>query len=67
MRNRYPGMCYRCKRPVAAGDGHFERIRSEHRKPGDPKWLLQHAVCAVEFRGTDVGRNTPPPASGEEG
>lgn len=25
MRNRYPGKCYECADPVAAGEGYFER------------------------------------------
>lgn len=45
MRNRYPGICYRCGEWVKAGEGHFERI------PGG--WRTQHAHCAIRFRGTD--------------
>lgn len=44
MRNRYPGICYRCGEQVAAGDGHFERFRGG--------WRTQHATCAIEHRGT---------------
>ncbi len=49
MRNQYPGECYRCGVTVAAGDGHFERFGHS--------WRLQHASCAIRFRGTpDIGR-----------
>lgn len=48
MRNRYPGVCYRCNTRVEAGEGFFER--SENRG-----WKVQHAGCAIKFRGTDVG------------
>jgi len=44
MRNRYPGKCYRCHEMVAAGEGHFERLRNG--------WRTQHAECAIKFRGT---------------
>jgi hypothetical protein len=44
MRNRFPGECYRCKAWVPAGEGHFERIGGG--------WRVQHAACAIEFRGT---------------
>jgi len=44
MRNRYPGPCYRCKKTVAAGEGHFERFAGG--------WRTQHAICAIENRGT---------------
>lgn len=51
MRNQYPGTCYRCGDEVAAGDGHFERTLDRFKK-----WRLQHASCAIRFRGTDVGK-----------
>ena len=44
MRNRYPGTCYRCGSHVAPGAGHFEKI------PGSG-WRVQHATCAIKFRG----------------
>lgn len=44
MRNRYPGICYRCGKNVEAGAGHFERL--PHRG-----WRVQHADCAIKFRG----------------
>lgn len=43
MRNRYPGICYRCNLNVAAGEGHFERFRGA--------WRVQHTRCAIENRG----------------
>lgn len=45
MRNRHPGTCYRCGRRVEAGEGHFERFKGG--------WRVQHANCAIEYRGTD--------------
>ena len=44
MRNKYPGMCYRCGKLVAAGSGHFEKIH------GPTKWRVQHAECAIKAR-----------------
>lgn len=59
MRNSHPSPCYRCGLLVLAKHGHFERTSQKvHGKkwPGRdlPKWLVQHAVCAVKYRGTDV-------------
>lgn len=45
MRNRYPGVCYRCKKVVEVGDGHFERQNGF--------WRTQHASCAVLARSRD--------------
>ena len=42
MRNKYPGMCYRCSEHVAKGMGHFERILGA--------WRLQHAECAIKYK-----------------
>lgn len=44
MRNKHPGRCYRCGEWCAAGDGHFERFAGG--------WRVQHASCAIKFRGT---------------
>lgn len=44
MRNKHPGRCYRCGQWCAAGDGHFERFAGG--------WRVQHASCAINFRGT---------------
>lgn len=43
MRNHFPGICYRCHKPVAIGEGHFERMGRI--------WRTQHATCAIEHRG----------------
>ena len=59
MRNTYAGICYRCGGRVEPGDGHFEKIIAAKRRPGDPKWRLQHADCATRFRGTGVGKTEP--------
>ncbi|OSN39522.1 hypothetical protein BV325_01669 [Pseudomonas syringae pv. actinidiae] len=42
MRNKYPGICYRCDQPVAVGAGHF------HKRNG--KWVTHHAECAIKAR-----------------
>ena len=44
MRNRFPGICYRCSTRVEVGDGHFERHAGG--------WRTQHADCAIKWRGT---------------
>ena len=43
MRNKYPGVCYRCGETVAAGDGHFELLGR--------KFRVQHATCAIANKG----------------
>lgn len=57
-RNKFPGACYRCGGTVPANEGHFERITYSHRKkwnaPELRGWLIQHATCAIKYRGTDV-------------
>ena len=50
MRNQYPGTCYRCGNRVEAGEGHFEKT------PFSRGWRVQHATCAIEHRGTDLGK-----------
>lgn len=40
MRNRYPGVCYYCRRYVAVGAGHFERRRGQ--------WFVIHVECVLE-------------------
>lgn len=47
MRNKFGGPCYRCGEWVPPQKGHFERI------PGTG-WRVQHATCAIKYRGTDV-------------
>lgn len=47
-RNKYAGQCYRCRKTVQPGDGHFERILGG--------WRVQHASCAVIHRFTDYGK-----------
>ncbi len=42
MRNKYPGVCYRCGRTVEKGAGHFERHKGG--------WRTQHAECAIKHR-----------------
>jgi hypothetical protein len=42
MRNKYPGICYRCGKRVEKGEGHFERHQGS--------WRTQHAECAIKAR-----------------
>lgn len=42
MRNLYPGVCYRCGKPVAVGDGFFHKYKG--------KWATHHAECAIKAR-----------------
>lgn len=42
MRNKYPGICYRCKLWVPKGAGHFERWNGS--------WRIIHAECVIEQR-----------------
>ena len=37
MRNRYPGKCYKCGKPVEPGEGYFERHKGG--------WRVQHVGC----------------------
>lgn len=57
MRNKFAGPCFRCGQTVAAGEGHFEKLRPERRRllnaPTLTKWLTQHAACAIRYRDTD--------------
>lgn len=46
MRNKFGGWCYRCNKWVEKGQGHFERI------PAGGGWRVQHAECAIKFKGT---------------
>ena len=43
MRNKFAGPCYRCGITVQPDAGHFERI--------DGGWRVQHADCAIRWRG----------------
>lgn len=51
MRNKYPGVCYRCGKIVKEKKGHFERYQG--------RWRTQHADCAIKFRNTDVRYKKP--------
>jgi hypothetical protein len=53
MRNKFPGICYRCGEPVEPYGGHFERDRVAR------IWRTQHADCAIAYRGTEVGNTEP--------
>lgn len=44
MRNSYSGICYRCGETVEAGEGHFEKVNGGG-------WRVQHADCAIRWRG----------------
>ena len=58
MPNRHSGICYRCGKEVAAGEGVFEKTgRPQMKKwPNQflPKWLLQHHECAIIHGGTST-------------
>ena len=43
MRNKFPGQCYRCGDRVEIDEGHFEKNGSS--------WRVQHADCAIRWRG----------------
>ena len=58
MRNKYPGICYRCGKPVAKGDGHFERHNGG--------WRTQHATCAIEYRNKKLASAAPQPPTESE-
>lgn len=45
MRNKFPGTCYRCGKLCEKGQGHFEKVYRG--------WRVQHADCAIKYRGTD--------------
>lgn len=45
VRTTHSDYCYRCGDWVEAGDGHFERNKG--------RWRVQHAHCAIVWRGTD--------------
>jgi len=46
MRNKFKGTCYRCGKEVLPGKGHFEKIIGTKNS-----WRVQHAECAIKFRG----------------
>lgn len=50
MRNQYPGICYRCGETVPAKQGHFERHIGA--------WRVQHASCAIKYRGTNHNKES---------
>lgn len=52
MRNKYPGICYRCGNNVAPNEGHFQRRGNNINVKIIGRWLVQHADCAIEHRGT---------------
>jgi hypothetical protein len=57
-RNQFAGICFRCGKLVPPKEGHFERVgRLAVKKYGalaaGKKWIVQHADCAIEHRGSD--------------
>jgi len=42
VKSRFAGVCYRCNKLVAAGDGHFERYNGG--------WRTQHVKCSIEHK-----------------
>ena len=72
MRNIHPGTCYRCGEQVYPGTGHFEKVSKVQRKKWPDlglrtAWLLQHAYCAIKYRGTDTHYQIKPalPSEGD--
>jgi hypothetical protein len=57
MRNRFGGSCYRCGKYVEAGAGHFEALAAS--RATKTKWRVQHAECAIFYRGTDHQYDKP--------
>ncbi len=51
MRNKHPGVCYRCGKRVEVGEGHFQRSKG--------KWIIQHAQCAIDARKLDIPASDP--------
>ena len=45
MRNKYKDICFRCGYGVEVGQGHFQRLFGS--------WVVQHAQCAIDHRGTN--------------
>jgi hypothetical protein len=55
VRNRYPGTCYRCGKPVEKGAGHFERVPNSH----PVLWRTLHVECVFDQRAEkQVARET---------
>ena len=56
-RNRFGAICYRCGKWCEPEAGHFERVtfkkRQDGRAPEQSTWRVQHADCAIKYRGTD--------------
>lgn len=53
-RNAFAGYCYRCGELVKPNAGHFERYLGA--------WRVQHAECAIHYRGSDRNAKGPRPA-----
>ena len=57
MRNQYAGICYRCGETVRPNEGRFERVTKIQREKWGAsfvgRWLIQHANCAIVWRGTN--------------
>lgn len=55
MRNKYPGICYRCGGRVDPGAGFFEKIGPDQRRKWPAifgTWHVQHDHCCSLFGGT---------------
>ena len=42
MRNKFPSTCCQCSKPIAVGDGYFERFRGS--------WFTRCVPCAASNR-----------------
>ena len=58
MRNKHPGTCYKCGKPVLKGKGHPEKTNAHHRKLGVvSKWVIRCTQCAgVQFAPKSVDK-----------
>lgn len=59
MRNRYPGVCYRCGKNVPPGAGYFEQIWKSRRKGGQV-FQVQHVECCAIARQQKAGTDSAP-------
>jgi len=69
MRNKHPGTCFRCGESVGVGEGHFQKVTSIDRKKWPDirgQWQVQHAGCAIKYRGTDVHYRFAPEVTEKE-
>lgn len=57
MRNKFSGVCYRCKKWVPKGEGHFERSKIKKGLLLVSGWRVIHAECVFEQRKEKYARS----------